>query len=118
MTKREFFKNVINAGISEEMTTFAETEIRKLDERAENAKNSPKKRANEELIEQITAYLSEHEEGATASTIAEEFTESRNKISSLLTVMTKRGIVTSEPVKGSKGYRNLYKLAAENEVTE
>lgn len=55
MTKREFYTNVINANISEEMTTQAETYIAKLDSVNENRRNSlnPNQKANEEIMDTI-----------------------------------------------------------------
>lgn len=118
MTKREFFERVLNLNVDEEMNEFAEAEIRKLDERAERERNSPKKLENKALTEEIRNYLAEKKDGAVAAEIAKHLDKSTSKISALLTTMVKNGEVTANGVKIGKGYKNLYKIAVEENATE
>lgn len=111
MTNREFFKAIIEAGISEEICAHAENELEKLDRRnaARAAKPSKAQKENETLKEMIMSLLSEKMELFTASQVAERLEISTQKASALLRQLAESGqLVVSDvkiPKKGKqKGY--------------
>lgn len=116
MTKREFLNAVIDLAASEELTTFAQAEIAKLDKRnATPTKADLAKRAeNEALKAQIAEVLSDGTV-KTAAEIAQWASATTAKVSSMLTQMSKAGQVTVTKVKAAsgKGKVNGYALAAE-----
>ena len=116
MTKREFLNAVIGLAASEELTTFAQAEIAKLDKRnATPTKADLAKRAeNEALKAQIAEVLSDGTV-KTAAEIAQQISATTAKVSSMLTQMSKAGQVTVTKVKAAsgKGKVNGYALATE-----
>ena len=123
MTQREFFTAVINANVSDELTTFAETAISKLDER--NAKKSStltaKQKDNIGLMAQIYEYILTNG-GKTASEISAAFSEmevSTSKASALLRKMWENGEMSREEIKvKGKGKVWLYKAIEKTETEE
>lgn len=125
MTKREFLNAVIDLAASEELTTFAQAEIAKLDKRNATPTKADKERLalNEALKAQIAEVLSD---GVvkTAAEIAQQTSATTAKVSSMLTQMSKAGQVTVTKVKAAsgKGKINGYALAtdepAEDEPVE
>lgn len=110
MTNREFYKVVIEAKISDELTAHAEKEIGKLDARNEKRSTTMNKtqKENVEIKKSILAVLSTNKV-KTANEVGVECGISTNKASALLRqlVMDKFAIDTEVkiPKKGKvKGY--------------
>lgn len=104
MTRREFFEAVMAIeGIEVELHDFAANEIEKLNARNAKRSSTPSKRslANEPIKAEIVKVLSEAEQSATASDIAERIGISTQKASALLRQID--GLTVSElKVKGRK----------------
>lgn len=106
MTKRDFFKAVVNGNITDEVVNMAMAEIEKMDARNAKRRNTPSKTAkeNEPIKANILEVLTD---GAkTASEVAKEVGISTQKASALLRQID--GLVVTEVrVKGKgkvKGY--------------
>lgn len=112
MTQRDFFKKVIAANVDEEMTAYAESAIRKLDDRNTKRKSTPTKsqKANEEFKAQITEFLTGKEEYTLCSEIAKYFEVNPQKASGVLSLMVKDGTVEAADVKVKGGKRKGYRL--------
>ena len=113
MTKREFFTAIINANISEDITTQAELYVAQLDKENERRRNTPtpRQRENEEIMEKIIASM---EKGVTytAASLAEVVGVSTAKVSALCTKLadSERLVRGETKVKG-KGKVKSYTLA-------
>ena len=114
MTQREFFEKVIEANVNEELTTYANGAIRKLDERNAKRKSTPTKsqKANEEFKTQITEFLTGREDYTLCSEIAEHFEVNTQKASGVLGLMVKDGTIETAEVKVKGGKRKGYKIVA------
>lgn len=100
MTNREFYKAVINANISKEMSEFAQGEIDKLDAKNEKRKNTQTKaqKENEGIKSQIVECLKEN--GAlVASVIAEKVGISTQKASALCKLLVEEKVITVADIK-------------------
>lgn len=111
MTQREFYTNIINANISDEMTDFAKGEIAKLDARNDKRRNTMTKeqKANEEVKVAIADFIGDKVD-VVASDIANGLAISTQKVSALCKQMVENGVlaVSEVKVKGKgavKGYR-------------
>lgn len=116
MTNREFFENVINGTITEEMVAHATNAIAKLDERNAKRANQPSKKAieNEPIKANIKEYLARTDEHdfATASEIATELELKVQKVSALCRQMVADGTLTVTDVKvKGKGTQKGYAIA-------
>lgn len=118
MTAREFYNAVIAAGISDELSEYAQGAIDKLDAANEKRKNTVTKKqvANKPFVDAVTACL--NGEDKTASVIAAEAAEalgeavSVQKASAILRGLVNEGIATSKDVKvPKKGTVKAYTLA-------
>lgn len=109
MTNRDFYNAVINANLSEEMTSFATEAIAKLD--ARNAKRSERESktqiANKPIIEAISRVLTD--EPMLASKIAELCEISTQKASAL--VKKVEGVQSVDVKVKGKGTQKGYFLA-------
>ena len=109
MTQRDFYTAVINANLSEDMSTFASEAIAKLD--ARNAKRASTKSktqiANEPIIEAISKVLTD--EPMLASKIAELCEISTQKASAL--VKKVEGVQSVDVKVKGKGTQKGYFLA-------
>ena len=115
MTKREMFTYIVNGGeVTEEVKTWFEEEIGKLDEANEKAREraNKKKAENKPFIDAALEYLDGKEELITASELKEnvEIFESVPKASAILRGLEKDEIVESEEVKTKKGKVKGYKV--------
>ena len=103
MTKREFLIAIVDGEINEDIKTFAEEELEKLD--AANAKRreqSSKKRAeNQPLLDKIYDEIL-GDEPKTASEVAEVIETSVQKASSLLRTLVDEGKAESTEIKVPK----------------
>ena len=126
-TMREFLTAVINANVSDEITTFANKEIDKLDKKNDKKKSTMTKdqKVNAEIKTKILEFMNAeltYTSPELAKAMQEIFTEmeiSTNKISALMRQLTAENKVNQiEKVKTSKGYVKGYvKKSAENEET-
>lgn len=99
MTNRDFFKEVANANINEEMTAHANKMIEQLDKRNEKRKNTISKTAKENIPikETIMAVLDSADGALTAKAMTKQVNEvmgedySVQKVSSLLTQLCSEG---------------------------
>ncbi len=118
MTNREFFNEIINANVSDEITAFATDALTKLNARNAKRANTPTKaqKENEPIREMIVAYITAH--GAMLSTtLAEALSLTTQKVTGLCGLMVKEGILVAEKVKIPKvGERTQYALANAEEV--
>ena len=115
MTKREMFTYIVNGGeVTEEVKTWFEEEIGKLDEAKEKAREraNKKKTENKPFIDAALEYLEGKEELVTASELKEnvEIFENVQKASAILRGLEKDEIVESEEVKTKKGKVKGYKV--------
>ena len=113
MTNREFFTNVSNGIINDEMIEHAKAALNKIDEANEKRKNKPSKTAvaNEPILAQITETLSATP--ITASDIAVSCGISTQKASALLRQLVASGVAVQSEVKlPKKGTVKAYAIAA------
>lgn len=117
MTNKEFYTNVINANLTEEMTAFAEAAIAKMEASAEKKRNTPSKAAleNAELAKAL-AEVMEIDKTYTAAELA-ELGELANasKATAVAKVLVADGKAISEDVKGPKGKCKGYTLVEKYE---
>lgn len=103
MTKREFLNAIVNGEINEDIKTFAEEELEKLD--AANAKrreqSSKKREENQPLLDRIYNEIL-GDEPKTASEVAEIIETSVQKASSLLRTLVDEGKAESTEIKVPK----------------
>ena len=113
MTNREFYTAIINSNITDTVIDFAETSLKKLDERNEKRKSAPSKTAiaNEPIKKAILEVLSA-EEVKTASEVASAVEISTQKASSLLRQLVENKKVVAHDIKvPKKGKCKGYTLA-------
>lgn len=112
MTNKEFYTNVINANLTEEMTAFAEAAIAKMEASAEKKRSTPSKAALEN--EELAAALAEKMEAGKTYTAAElaELGELANssKATAVAKVLVAKELATVEEIKGPKGKCKGYTL--------
>lgn len=113
MTKRDFYKAIINANISEDITTQAEAYIAQLDKENERRRNTPtaKQKDNEVLMDRIVSSM-ENGVTYTAASLAEVVGESVAKVSALCTKLVERErLIKGETKVKGKGKVKSYTLA-------
>ena len=112
MTNKEFYAQVIEANINEEITAFAEAAVAKIDAAAEKKRNTPSKAAleNAELAKELAAKM-EIDKVYIAAELAElgGFANS-SKATAVAKVLVADGKAVSEEVKGPKGKVKGYTL--------
>jgi len=117
MTNREFYKAVIEANISEDITKFAQESIDKLDSKNEKRKNTQTKtqKENEGVKVAIVECLTTN--GAmVASVIAEKVGISTQKASALCKILVEEGKVAVADIKvKNKGTLKQYSVVADTE---
>ena len=119
MTNREFYNAVIGANVSEELKTFAQGEIDKLDAKNEKRKNTQTKaqKENETVKVAIVDFIKEN--GASvASVIANGCGVSTQKASALCKLLCEDKVLVVSDIKvKNKGTLKQYALAeVETEV--
>lgn len=120
MTNREFFEAVVKANLSEEITTFANESIAKLDKRNEARASKPSKVAvaNEPIKASIVEYISENP-SSVASEIAKALEISTQKASALCGQLVDEHKLTKTDIKvKGKGVVKAYSLTEETEGEE
>ena len=112
MTQREFFTAIVNANVSDELTTFATESIAKLDARNAKRAEKPSKKSieNEPIKAAIVEFLAEGSH--LASEIASGCDISTSKASALCRQLVASGTLTVADVKvKGKGTQKSYSLA-------
>ena len=113
MTNREFYKAVINANISKEMSEFAQGEIDKLDAKNEKRKNTQTKaqKENETIKVTIVDFIKENG-SSVASVIANGCGISTQKASALCKLLCEDKVLVVSDIKvKNKGTLKQYALA-------
>ena len=112
MTKREFLENVIAMVDDDEMKTFAQDEITKMDERNARRKERPSKKSaeNEPIKKAIVEFVGE--DSRLASEIAKGIDISPQKASALCRQLVTDEVLTVTEVKvKGKGKQKSYAVA-------
>ena len=113
MTNREFYNAIINGEMNEEIVTFAQAAVEKLDARNAKRAATPSKvqKENEPIKDAILGVLAA--EGVhTASTVGAALEISTSKASALLRQLVADGKVNKTPgVKVDKRKTSVYTLA-------
>lgn len=116
MKIREFYEEVINAEVADELKDFARDQIAKMDVANEKRRNKPSKTAiaNEPIVAAISEYLASANGAKSASEVAEAVGISTQKASALLRKLVGDGVATAEEVKlAKKGKCKVYTYVAE-----
>ena len=102
MTNREFYTNIINGNITEDVISHASAAIEKLDNALEARKNKPSKKATENapILEALTNALTT--EPKVAADLATEVGITTQKASALLRQLTLGGVAVATDVKVPK----------------
>ena len=120
MTNREFYNAVIGANVSEELKTFAQGEIDKLDAKNEKRKNTQTKaqKENETVKVAIVDFIKEN--GASvASVIATGVGVSTQKASALCKLLCEDKVLVVSDIKvKNKGTLKQYALADTDTVED
>ena len=113
MTYREFYTAIVNGETSEEITSFAQTAIAKLDSKNANRNSKPSKVAiaNEPIKEAILAYVKENPNSISVD-IGKAVDITTQKAATLCRQLSESGKLVSEEVKVPKlGKRKSFRLA-------
>ena len=114
MTNREFYTEIVNGTINEDVIAHASSAIEKLDERNAKRASKPSKRSLENIPirAHIAGFLEENEGSHVASEIASALNLSTQKVSALCRQMVSDGVLAVEDVKvKGKGMQKSYSLA-------
>lgn len=113
MTIREFYNEVINANVSEDMTNKAAELLAALDARNEKRKSTESKEKKEaaERRDAVLEFLKTHEGAFTRDQIAFEVNMDPAKVSGACTALVKNGLVTKSEVKVEKSRKVAYSIA-------
>jgi predicted transcriptional regulator len=113
MTIREFYNEVINANVSEDMTNKATELLAALDARNEKRKSTESKEKKEaaERRDAVLEFLKTHEGAFTRDQIAFEVNMDPAKVSGACTALVKNGLVTKSEVKVEKSRKVAYSIA-------
>ena len=113
MTIREFYNEVINANVSEDMTNKATELLAALDARNEKRKGTESKEKKEaaERRDAVLEFLKTHEGAFTRDQIAFEVNMDPAKVSGACTALVKNGLVTKSEVKVEKSRKVAYSIA-------
>lgn len=113
MTIREFYNEVINANINEDMTNKATELVAALDARNERRKGteSKEKKGAAERREAVLEFLKTHEGAFTRDQISFEIDMDPAKVSGACTALVKSGLVVKSEVKVEKSRKVAYSIA-------
>ena len=113
MTIREFYNEVINANVSEDMTNKATELLAALDARNEKRKGTESKEKKEaaERRNAVLEFLKSHEGAFTRDQISFEVDMDPAKVSGACTTLIKEGLVTKSEVKVEKSRKVAYSIA-------
>jgi predicted HTH transcriptional regulator len=103
MTNREFYTAIVNANVSDELTSYAQAALDKMDAANEKRRNTPSKTAieNQPLVDEIVNNILTNEP-KTASDIAVVLGTSVQKASALLRGIVADGHAVATDVKVPK----------------
>lgn len=105
MTRLQFFANVAEGNITEEVKAYAADQATKL------GTPTPQQIENAALKEDIVAFLKEKTEPVISAEIAKHFEISTSKATGLCGVMVKDGILVKSKVNTDNGERVGYSIA-------
>ena len=113
MTIREFYNEVINANVSEDMTNKATELLAALDARNEKRKGTESKEKKEaaERRNAVLEFLKSHEGAFTRDQISFEIGMDPAKVTGACTALIKEGLVTKSEVKVEKSRKVAYSIA-------
>ena len=113
MTIREFYNEVINANINEDMTNKASELIAALDARNEKRKGteSKEKREAADRRNAVLEFLKTHEGAFTRDQISFEIDMDPSKVTGACTALIKEGLVSKSEVKVEKSRKVAYSIA-------
>jgi predicted transcriptional regulator len=113
MTIREFYNEVINANINEDMTNKATELLAALDARNEKRKGTESKEKKEaaERRDVVLEFLKTHEGAFTRDQIAFEVDMDPAKVSGACTALVKSGLVAKSEIKVEKSRKVAYSIA-------
>ena len=113
MTIREFYNEVINANINEDMTNKASELIAALDARNEKRKGteSKEKREAADRRNAVLEFLKTHEGAFTRDQISFEIDMDPSKVTGACTALIKEGLVVKSEVKVEKSRKIAYSIA-------
>ena len=113
MTIREFYNEVINANINEEMTNKASELIAALDARNDKRKSTESKEKKEaaERRNAVLEFLKTHEGAFTRDQISFEIDIDPAKVTGACTALIKEGLVVKSEVKIEKSRKIAYSIA-------
>ena len=113
MTSREYFQNVLNANISDEMNQMSQTLIQRLD--AKNAKRkttqTKDQKAAAERRDMVLKFLQTHEGVFTRDEITAEIGIEPTKVTGACGVLFKGGLIQASEVKVGKSRKVAYSIA-------
>lgn len=117
MTIREFYNEVIDASISDDMTAKAQELITALDARNEKRKSTESKEKKEtaERRDAVLEFLKTHEGAWTRDQISFEIGMDPAKVTGACTILIKNGLVVKSEVKVEKSRKVAYSIATEGE---
>lgn len=114
MTNREFYTAIAQGAMNDELATFAQEAIVKMDERNAKRNSKPSKTAveNEPIKAQIVEFITKRNEFCIAGAIAEALEISTQKASALCRQLVEAGKLSEKEVKIPKhGKRKAYGIA-------
>ena len=113
MTIREFYNEVINANINEDMTNKASELIAALDARNDKRKSTESKEKKEaaERRNAVLEFLKTHEGAFTRDQISFEIDIDPAKVTGACTALIKEGLVVKSEVKIEKSRKIAYSIA-------
>lgn len=113
MTVREFYNEVINANINEDMTNKASELIAALDARNDKRKSTESKEKKEaaERRNAVLEFLKTHEGVFTRDQISFEINMDPAKVTGACTALIKEGLVVKSEVKIEKSRKIAYSIA-------
>lgn len=113
MTTREFYNEVINANINDELTNKAAELVAALDARNEKRKSTDSKEKKESAARRaaVLDFLKTHEGAFTRDMIAFEIDMDPAKVSGACTALVKSGLVSKSEIKVEKSRKVAYSIA-------
>ena len=113
MTIREFYNEVINANINDDLTAKATELVAALDARNEKRKGTESKEKKEaaERRNAVLEFLKSHEGAFTRDQISFEIDMDPAKVTGACTTLIKEGLVVKSEVKVEKSRKVAYSIA-------
>lgn len=111
MTAREFFVAVVNANVSDEITTKANEMIAALDAKNAKRKTTPSKKKMDaaDRVISVSDFLHDHiGQQFTRDAIAEAIGATPSQVTAACKVLLAEGVITREEIKIDKARRVVY----------